>query len=385
MNPKKVLTAIVAGAIGCSGSAMALEVDREVMPRVTLSGRLITTLDSDYEASGDPGINMGDSSFSARFDKRMFEQGVAGAVLGVKENEGSVAFHQMHVFYWDRDVEVKAGRTQLPNTLVEFPLVRDHDITSMTHVGNGSSNEEFDQLYGKVFTADWVLDRKAQKLGVWAGTRRNENAFAGAPDGFDSYGLGYRYEPSEKYMYLNRIRHAGILLDAQKDRAGSNPYFQSIVAGGEINLNNSPRRNWSMGIQGIVNGGVSGVTLVDLNSATDAVSNRARAKSNALVASLRYTDRPHLLTRLQAGLTVGYKTYDAGGTELSVIPSLKYRIGQGVDVVAQYRNTQYSDGLNAVDSTNLVQVGLSFSLDAKYNDSIGERDSILNQEHGYIQ
>ena len=185
-------------------------------------------------------------------------------------------------------------------------------------------------------------------------------------------------------MYLNRIRHAGIMLDAQRDRVGSNAYFQSIIAGGEINLNMNPRRNWSMAVQGIVNSGVSGLTLTDLNDATNSVSNRARAKSSALVASVRFTDRPHLLTRLQAGLTVGYKTYDAGGSEMSIVPSVLYRIGQGVDVVAQYRNTQYSDGLSAVDSTNVVQVGLTFSLDAKYNDSIGERDSITNQEHGYI-
>jgi len=383
MKQKSLFIVVLATAIGWSGSTQALEVDREVMPRVTIGGRLITTIDSDYEASGEPGINMGDSSLSVAFDKRLFGNGVAGAVLGIKENEGNVAFHQMHVFYWNQDLEMKAGRTDLPNTLVEFPLVRDHDITSMTYVGNGSSNDEYDQLWGEVFSADWVLDQKAQKLGIWAGTRRN--TFAGAPDGFDSYGLGYRYEPSEKYMYLNRIRHAGIILDAQKDRAGSNPYFHSIVAGGEINLSTDPRRNWSMAVQGIVNSGVSGVTLADLNDGTNAVSNRARAKSSALVAAIRFTDRPHLLTRLQAGLTVGYKTYDAGGTEMSIVPSLLYRIGQGVDVVAQYRNTQYSDGLSAVDSTNLVQVGLTFSLGAKYNDSIGERDSITNQEHGYIR
>jgi hypothetical protein len=383
MIGRNIFVVAIVASLALVGTAQALEVDREVLPRITLGGRVITTLDSDYDASGEPGINMGDSSFAARFDKRMFEDGVAGAVLGLKEDGGSASFNQMHVFYWNQNYETRIGRTRLPNTLVEFPLIRDDDMLSMTHVGNGSSNDEFDQIYGKIAAFDWFVDQKSQKLGAWAGTRRNESLLSSV-EGFDSYGLSYRYEPPESYMYLNRVRHAGILLDAQKDRAGSNPYFQSIVAGGEFNLNINPRRNWSVAFQGIVNGGVSGLTLADLNNA-DAVSNRARAKSTAVVASLRFTDRPHLLTRLQAGLTVGYKTYNVGGNELSIAPSLFYRIGQGVDLLAQYRNTRFDDGLTSVGSTNQFQIGLAFSLDAKYNDSIGERDSILNLEHGYIK
>ncbi len=382
MKFKNNFYALVCGTALLGSSAYALEVDREVLPRITLGGRLITTLDSDQS------INIADGGIAARFDKRMYENGVAGAVLGIKENDGSVAFNQQHVFFWNRDFTVVAGRTRLPNTLIEFPLIRDDDMMSMTHVGNGSSNEEFDQTYGEIVSFDWVLDRKVQYLGVWAGTRRNETGVS-TVDGLDSYGASYRYQQPETMMYLKRVRHAGIMLDAQKDRAGSNPVFQSLIAGAEFNLNMNPLANWSVGLQGIVNSGVSGVTLVDLSDGTNDVSDRARAKSTAFVASLRFTKRPHLLTRMQAAVTVGYKSYDVGGSEISVAPSLFYRIGQGVDFLAQYRNTQYSGGLTALGSTstsvNLFQVGLVFELDAKYNDNIGERDSILNLEHGYIQ
>ena len=182
MKFKNLTAAVLAAATSWSGSVMALEVDREVLPRITLGGRLITTLDSDYEGTG-AGINMGDSAIAARFDKRMFENGVAGAVLGIKEDGGSAKFNQMHVFFWNQDFEVLAGRTRLPNTLVEFPLIRDDDMMPMTHVGNASSNDEYDQTYGKVFSVDWVLDRKNQKLGAWAGTRRNDSTFVGAADG----------------------------------------------------------------------------------------------------------------------------------------------------------------------------------------------------------
>ncbi len=377
MKFKNSIFALVCGTALLGSSAYALEVDREVLPRITLGGRLITTLDSDQS------INIDDGSFATRFDKRMYENGVAGGVLGIKEDDGAVKFNQMHVFFWNRDFEVKAGRTRLPNTLVEFPLIRDEDMLSMTHVGNASSNNEFDQIYGKIVAFDWVLDRKLQHLGLWAGTRRNGSV--GGPDGFDSYGVSFRYQRPESMMYLKRVRHAGIILDAQKDRAGSNQVFQSIIAGAEFNLNMNPLANWSMGVQGAANGGVSAPG--NLNDVNNAVANRARAKSTAFVASLRYTKRPHLLTRMQAAITVGYKSYDAGGSELSVAPSLFYRIGQGVDFLAQYRNTQFSGGLNAISGTssNVFQIGLAFNLDAKYNDSIGERDSILNLEHGYIQ
>jgi len=379
------IIALVGGAILVGGSAHALEVDREVTPRITLGGRLITTLDSDSE-SGDAGINIGDSSFAARFDKRMFENGVAGGVLGIKEVGGVVGFNQVHVFYWNQNYETKAGRTRLPNTLVEFPLIRDDDMLGMTHVGNGSSNEEFDQLYGKIVSFDWIVDQKVQKLGAWIGSRRNGDAtqFPTASDGLDSYGASFRYQQPESMQYLKPIRSAGIALDAQKDSAAGNQFYQALIAGTEFNLNKNPKSNWSMGAQAILNGGVPGVTLGDLNDATDAVSNRARAKSTALVTSLRYTRRPHLLTRLQAAVTVGYKSFNVGGSELSIAPNLVYRIGQGVDVLAQYRNTQYSDGLAAIGPTSVFQVGLVFNLDAKFNDTIGERDSITNLEHGYI-
>ncbi|MFV1998024.1 MAG: hypothetical protein ACC641_08435 [Acidiferrobacterales bacterium] len=377
MKLKNSFIALVYGTVLLASSAYALEVDREVLPRITLGGRLISTVDSDQS------INIGDSSFATRFDKRLYENGVAGGVIGIKEDGGVINFNQTHVFFWNRDIEAKAGRTRLPNTFIEFPLLRDEDMMSMTHVGNGSSNSEYDQFYGKIVSFDWVLDQKVQKLGVWTGTRRND--VIGAVDGFDSYGASFRYEQPESLRYLKRVRRAGILLDAQKDWSGSNEVFQSLIAGAEFNLNINPKSNWSMGAQAILNAGVPGVTLVNLNNATNAVSNRARGKSTAFVTSLRYTRRPHLLTRLQAAVTVGYKSYDAGGSEVSVAPSLVYRVGQGIDLLAQYRNTQFSGGLNAIGSTNLVQVGLAFDLDAKYNDTIGVRDSILNLEHGYIQ
>ena len=121
----------------------ALEVDREVVPRMTIGGRVIgnlETLDLDSEPEAGDGINMSDSAILMRFDKRMYRTGVAGAVIGIKESEDAVVFHQLHAFYWNRDYRFELGRTRLRNSLIEFPLIRDDDLLEYTHVGNAPSN-----------------------------------------------------------------------------------------------------------------------------------------------------------------------------------------------------------------------------------------------------
>ncbi|MCG6970552.1 MAG: hypothetical protein LJE85_12370 [Gammaproteobacteria bacterium] len=371
-------------------SVHALEVDREVVPRMTIGGRVISTLDSvdmdsvdmDSDPGAKEGINLSDSAILMRFDKRTYRDGVAGAVVGIKEHEDAVAFHELHAFYWNRNYRFELGRTRLRNTLLELPLIRDDDLMDYTHVGNASSNEEFDQIYGETAAFDWYLDRKIQALGLWAGTRRNGDPadFPDAPDGFDSYGAGYVYQQPEDLLYVKRIRHAGVLLDRQKvNTAGGDEWLNAAVAGIEFNLNMNPINNWSLGLQTIYNNGVDNAQ--NLGS----VASRARAKSTSLVTSVRYTGRPKLLTRWQGAITAAVKDFSDvdQATQWSIAPNAVYRIGQGVDVFAQLKYTDYGDGLGGGSDT-VVQLGMAFSLEAMFNDNIGERDSILNLEHGYI-
>jgi hypothetical protein len=390
MNFKAINVAAIISLLLVTQFTAALEVDREVIPRVTLGGRVIATVDA-FDLDSDPTredeINLDDSSVLMRFDKRMYQDGVAGAVVGYRTFEEGLRFHQLFAFYWNQDINAEIGLTRVRNSIVEFPIIRDEDLLSYTHVGNASSNEEFDQLYGKHIAFDWFVDRKIQKVGVWTGTRGNEEGFD-APDGFDYYGAGYIYEQPEDLRYVKWIRHAGIVYDTQKVRiGGSDEWMGAWVAGIEFNLNMNPVSNWSMGLQAISSEGEGSVTAADISYTNpDAVSNQARAKSNALVASLRYTGRPMLLTRWQTALTVAYKDYSdvTDATQLSVVPNVVYRLGQGVDLLAQYKYTDYGNGLGG-GSDNTFQLGVSFSLEAMFNDNIGERDSIINLEHGYIK
>lgn len=368
----------------------ALEVDREVMPRMTLGGRVIATADAnslDSNTAKESEFNVEDSSILMRFDKRMYEDGVAGAVFGLTDHDGEVKFHQLHAFYWNQDFAVKVGRTRLRNTIIEFPLIRDDDFLAYTHVGNTASNEEYDQFYAPQAAFDWFFDRKKQSLGVWSATRANGTGMT-APDGFDSYGLNYVFEQPEDLLYVNRIRHAGISLDRQKvTTTAGDEWMSAVIAGIDFNLNIDPRKTWSMGLQAISSNGIDGIVAADIvHTNTNVVSNRAKAMSNAFVASLRYTARPQLLTRWQAGLNVGYKDYSdvANATQMSIAPNFVYRLGQGVDVLAQFKYTDYDDGLGG-GSDRAIQLGISFNLESVFNDTIGERDSILNLEHGYIK
>jgi len=376
-----VITSLFIGLL--TQPLLALEVDRDVMPRMTLGGRIMSTVDL-LELDSEPkpdGINLADSSLLLRFDKRTFIDGVAGAVLGLAENdEKLLRFHQLNTFYWNRNYRLELGRTRLRSTLLEFPLLRDDDLLDYTHVGNVSSNAEADQIYGEHASFDWFLNQKIQKLSAWAGTRNNGQDI-NAPNSLDSYGFGYVYQQPEDLRYVEWIRHAGVLVDRQKLRVTNDTeWLTAIVAGIEWNLNMHPAANWSAATQMIVNNGIDNTTQVDTIMA------RARTKSTTFVTSVRYTARPKLLTRWQAAITFAYKDYAdvSAASQWSIVPSFVYLIGQGIDVFGQVKYTDYDTGLGGGSDT-AIQIGMAFSLEAMFNDSIGERDSILNLEHGYIQ
>lgn len=369
----------------------ALEVDREVNPRITIGGRAITTLDAfrnDDRIGVDDAneINTEDSSLLLRLDKRLYGDGVAGAVVGLTQNDDTAIFHQTHAFFWNRNFEVRLGRSRLRNSLLEFPLIRDDDFLSYTHIGNASSNEEFDQIFGDIASFDWFFDQKNHALGVWAASRRDDDTVTQvkAPAGIDSWGVGVTYEQSEDLRYIKWIRHGGIrgIRQLVEVTPGDQKWMSGAIVGAEFNLGINPLSNWSMAVQGTYNAGLKKTPIV----LVDTVSNQARAKSTAYVASLRYTSRPNLLTRFQAALSVGYKNYDDvnDASQLTIAPSLFYRLGQGVDIVAQFRRTRFDDGLGG-GFEQVGQIGLAFGLDTTMNDNIGERNSILNLEHGYIQ
>jgi hypothetical protein len=364
-----------------AGVAQALEVDREVLPRITLGGRVIGTLDAmdqDSDSARSGTINSEDSELALRLDKRLYENGVAGATLSFREDADAVHFANHYVFYWDKNINVVLGHAALRNTLIEFSTMREDDLVYATHVLNASSAQNFAQTHGDVASLDW-FPQPDHALGV-AMSSRSDDVGHGA-DGIDSVGTSYIYAPPDTLRYMTRVRRAGIILDRQQTRVNGQKYWLNTWIGGiALNLNDDPTGNWSLDAQWVRNQGANVATVVGTHYG------RARSASSAMVASLHYTARPALLTRWQAMVTYASKQFDDinASRQWSLAPGLTWRAGQGVDVLAQYVHTEYDAALGGgVDRT--LQVGLAFSLEARFNDTIGQRNSILNLEHGYIR
>jgi hypothetical protein len=372
-----------------TGVLHALEVDRAVTPRITLAGKVVATTDAvafDSQPVAESGINTGDSSLLLRLDKRLYEEGVGGAVVGFGEHDEELSLHQLNAFYRSQYYRVMVGRARLVNHLIEFSTLRDGDLLSYTHVGNGSSSDEFDQLYGEQLAVDLYPGGKTERIALWSGERRN-NVGVDEPAGFDSYGIGYLHEQSEALRYVKWLRKAGVMIDSQQVLGGSGEeWARAVFAGVDFNLNRNPEASWSMALQLIGNGGIDNVGSADVvHSNPEHVMHRARARSRSVVIELRHTRRPLLLTRWQGSVALAQKSFDdlVDAKQWSVVPALRYRLGAGVDLAGQVSYTHFSDGLGG-GSDRLVQIGLIFALDTTFNDTFGERDSLLNLEHGYL-
>ena len=396
---QKLSTLLILSIVLIAQEGFALEVDREVMPRVTVGGRLIATPTITWNRGiaavankEENGIDISDSSLLLRFDKRLYDGGVAGAKIGFSKPEAEsdlnddVFFNQLHAFFWNKDIEVILGRTQLHNTIVEFPTIRDDDLLSYTHAANLSSfagNDQY-QLFGDVMSFGWYVDATST-LTVWGSTRTETDALGEKLDEFNlnTSGLSYVYQQAEELAYLKQLRHAGVLFDYQDvDGVSGDDNSWSVITGAEWNLNNDPRHNWSAAIQAIYNEGLDGATVSSANGLR-------RTQSSALVGSVRLTERPKLLTRCQKSITIAYKNFDdVNASQLSIIPNIVHRLGSGVDLLVQLNYTRLDDALATLagyDSSYSVMAGLSFSFDMNFNDSIGERTSILDTEHSYIR
>jgi hypothetical protein len=382
--------------------AYALEVDREVSPRLTLGGRIIAT-PSYATTNGAPGVkddshsqvDIADSGLLFRFDKRIYSnKAVAGAVVGfTKPDQDSdlkddVYFHHLYGFLQSKRYQVVLGRTRLRNTLLEFPTLRDDDLIDYTHVPNASSFAENDQfqIFGSHVAFDWYLDNRNNAISVWLSGRTETDPMGEPLEEFNlnTFGVGWNYQVSEDLQYVKRLRHAGVILETQKiDVTTGDDSMNAIIAGAEWNLNLNPPKSWSVALQAIYNEGIDGATIATHIG-------RARSKYKALTVALRYTARPKLLTRWQAAISVGYKDFSefSNASQYSIAPSYVYRLGQGIDLVAQYVYTKRDSALavaTGIEREHVIQAGIVFSFDKRFDDNIGERDSILNIEHGYIR
>lgn len=396
---KRLLTIASSSLLLASGYAFALEIDPAVPPEINVGGRIIAT--AKYARDEDPAgerdahstTDIADSSLLFGFSKYLFDSESYGfGTFGLKLPEDGtdlkddIYVHQAYVGVGGRRYEVKLGRSNLGNTLLAFPTLRDDDLLDFTHVPNGSSAAEAEeyQIFGNVIEGRWWF---TPKLGLDAAftarTRTDATGDRISGEQFNGARIGLSYDVPESIKFARGLRYAGVRLDAQRvnDQGPGLPRdrMNSWIAAAALNLSDNPEATWNLDLQAILN---EGTGLRDISGEVE----RARSKSRAVVAALRYGERPALQTRWQAALTVGLKDYSDFDNARSwvVSPSYGYRLGSGVELLAQYAYSKNDDALAAatgVETEQRVELGLSFSFGHTFNESVGERQSILNIEH----
>lgn len=386
-----------------SSPAAALELDPNVPPEINLGGRLIATgsfFVEDRPIAGedeDAELDISDSTILLNAAKYLYtDQDYGFATFGLlipeddSDFEDDVFVNQLVIGVGGTKGEVKIGRTNLPNTLVQFPTLRDDDLIAYTHVRNAGFNaegEEF-QVYGGVVEGSYYFGR-----GAWsvrgALTARGETDLNDLDDpgrtstnDFNGLAGAVVYELPETIKFDRGLRYAALAVDAQRvDEIGARGETDvvSLLAGVSYNLNEDPQYAWGLHGQGIY-------TFGDERAALAEEAQQAQAEQANLVIGLTYAHRPNLQTRWQAGLTLAAKEYldFDEARSFAVLPSFAWRLGSGVEFVTQYRYERFDDDLaNAIDeeSSHALWFGVTFALTGTFNESVGQRGSILDIEH----
>ena len=396
MKNISMLIGAVAGGALCT-NVYALEVDPHVPPEINIGGRALGTLVGGSSAESVPGaaetedgIDFSDSGLLFNFSKYLFNgpPRYGYATLGLRrpdnarELKDEVYFHELNVGVGTRAFEAKIGRTRLRNSLLSFPTVRDDDLLDYTHVPNAQSAVDTDvyEIFGNVAELQWWPRRN---IGMHVGaTGRVVTDAAGdvVTDGkINGANAGIAFAMPQSIKFDRGLRYAGVAWDAQQVDALGDERLNAYLAGFIYNLNSNPEADWVWETQLMAVDGVSSATLSDKLG-------RSRARSEALITAVRYNHRPYLQTRWQAAVTLAAKEYGdfADAQSFSAAPSFVYRLGSGVDWVAQYIYTDRRGALAAqtgVDAEQRVYTGLSFGFDYTLNESVAERGSILAIEH----
>jgi hypothetical protein len=402
LTPKLLAIALLAAALApAAGRA------QESLPRITLAGNGLVSFNVNgttaFANGGTRATDFGtvndfsDSFLLIRLDRQLYEKDRAGMVIGFlfpdAENDlGDVFYNQINVFYASQYFGVTLGRTRLFNFLLEFPTLREEDILEYGFVMNAFSNADNSEFsrYGNVFRLDvFQLNSRlvlSGQVSNWTvtddrGVKVDDfdlNAFSGA--------LVYRLPDAIRYTGF--VRRVGLAIYGQDVDVPGQRWMTTVAAAAALNLTRHPLRNFELRVQGMYNQGVDdpqdGLGPVRL------ASPRGRARSKYVVSSvsLRYLARPYQLDRFQAAITGAYKRYpDLDATQFAIVPNLFVRLGQGVDLGIQYQFEQFDDTLAQAigrKREHSVKLTLSFRFQTMFNNYFGERDDILNMEHGYI-
>ena len=395
------LALLILGGVTSHASA------QESSARITMAGTGLVSLNLRRTTELPPGgggsgqgvvPDFSDTFLLLRLDRQLYTNHRAGMVLGLlfpdaETGLGDVFYNQINVFYDTRAFRGTLGRSRLENFALEFPTLREEDLLEYGFVLNGFSNADNSEFnrYGNVARTELFgmggrvsLRAQASSWTVTDGAGARQNDFdVNAGSTF----LGYRLP--ETIRYTGVVREAGFGFHTQKVDLPGNEWLNALSAGLAVNLSRHPLRNVELRSQLIYSAGAEDPARLSVGAGTLATPlGRALAESTAVVASLRFLRRPYQLDRFQAAVTVAYKAFTGtDASQMTLVPNLFFQLGQGVDVGVQYQYERFTDELAALlglRQSHSVKFVLAFSFQSMFNDYFGDRDDILNFEHGYI-
>ncbi|MFV2007205.1 MAG: hypothetical protein ACC667_07150 [Longimicrobiales bacterium] len=382
---------------------------QESSPRFTIGGRGLTSLNVNRSSLDAPGgatttddgavSDFSDSFLLLRLDQLLYERHRAGMVIGflfpdAKTDLGDVFYNQVNVFYDAKTFAATLGRTRLNNFLYEFPTLREEDVLEYGFVLNALSNAENSEFsrYGNVVKAEaFALNSRLVASGQVANWTVTDSTGARVDDfEINAFSGQLTYRLPDGIRYTEVLRQAGLSVHAQNIQVPGQRWLYSLVASGSVNLTRHPLRNLELAGQVLYNRGLGEAgSITDRAVRLATPMGRARARSTAVMASLRFLRRPYQLERLQASVTGGYKSYEGiDASQFVVVPNLFFRLGQGVDLGIQYQFESFRGDLAEIrgrSNAHSIKLTLAFSFQARFNDYFGDRDDILNMEHGYIR
>ena len=378
--------------------ASAFEIDPHVPPEIVIGGRGLATVDfeqmerPDDGSTSDETVNVEDSSLLFGFAKHLHDDNHYGfgafgfKALGDTDMNESVFLHQAYAGVGGRQWEARAGCTGLPGNLVRFPTVRDDDLLAYTHVPNARLEGHSDTLtlYGEQVAADWWF---TPYFGMTAAALARPE---GEPDNprygsFNSGSLGLHYRVPETMDTDRGLTFAGLSVDVQpfdeRDDLDDGDLV-TVQLGAGFNVSGHPERLLHLDTQLMWSQGE------EYGSLSDPLE-RARSDAATAVASLRYRHRPYLQQRWQAALTVAGQDYGDfdNARRYAVMPSFAWRLGNGIDAVAQVAHERYEGDLRegiGLEHETTVQFGISMQFDHTFNKSVGRRDDIIHLEHDML-
>jgi hypothetical protein len=401
-----ILLAIGANAFANQAQQVPVPEDPSTSPQIEISGTGVGTAgySKNIEHTGGEGIiDFADSALRIGGAQKLYDGGAIGS-FGIGwltldqtnkgSGQGSTYFpYQTYVDFQSESYEALIGRTDNPiSHLVDFPTLREDDLITLTNPLNpfssGENVEEHRYSNSVSVTANQNLkyfeNIHAQHLIASSSAVVSGRADGGADAGLNSAGVTFEYLGNVGMEAFERVPSWGAGIEHISVTSSAPGGINQIFAGGVFNLTGSVVHRMDFRLQDIAS---LGSELRILQNTQDSF----QADSNSFAAALRYLNSPFGRPGYQLALTGAYKNYFRVDEAKSFAVALSgvRRLGQGFDVVAQYKNQWRDASLAKVQSAGVAieqvaEIGFIFNFSATVNQHLNPRRSLLNQQHQYI-